>query len=94
MRAILALYMVDQLGFTKARAGTAVHAFIAACYFLPLAGGWVADNFLGKYWTIVGFSLPYILGHVILGIETVPFLVTALALLASAEAAVIVTRPR
>ncbi len=82
MRAILALYMVDQLGFNKAHASTAVHAFIAACYLLPLAGGWVADNFLGKYRTIVGFSIPYILGHVILGIESVPFLVIALSLLA------------
>ncbi len=59
-----------------------MHAFIAACYLLPLAGGWVADNFLGKYWTIVSFSVPYILGHVILGVERVPFLVAALSLLA------------
>jgi POT family proton-dependent oligopeptide transporter len=82
MRAILALYMVDRLGFSEARSGAAVHTFIAACYLLPLVGGWVADNFLGKYWTIVGFSVPYILGHVILGVESVPFLVAALALLA------------
>ena len=50
MRAILALYMVDQLDFTKAKASTAMHAFIAGCYLLPLIGGWVADNFFGKYW--------------------------------------------
>ena len=43
--------------------------FIAACYFLPLLGGFLADHFFGKYWTIVGFSLPYILGHLILGFE-------------------------
>ena len=82
MRAILALYMVHRLGFAEEDASAAMHAFIAACYLLPLAGGWVADNLLGKYWTIVGFSIPYILGHVILGVETVPFLVTALSLLA------------
>lgn len=82
MRAILALYMADQLGFEEHTADMAMHAFIAACYLLTLVGGWVADKFLGKYWTIVSFSIPYILGHVILGVESVPFLITALALLA------------
>lgn len=82
MRAILALYMTDLLGFTKGEAGMAMSIFIGACYYLPLIGGWVADNYLGKYWTIVIFSIPYILGHFVLGIESVPFMVTALALLA------------
>lgn len=82
MRSILALYMADQLGFEEHTADLAMHAFIAACYLLTLVGGWVADKFFGKYWTIVGFSIPYILGHVILGVESVPFLITALVLLA------------
>ena len=82
MRAILATYMVEILGMSKADGGTYVSLFIAACYFLPLLGGWVADNYLGKYNTIVFFSLPYILGHVILGIENRAALVGALALLA------------
>ena len=82
MRAILGLYMAKQLGFSEETANLTMHSFIAACYLLTLVGGWVADNYLGKYWTIVGFSIPYILGHVILGVESVPFLVTALALLA------------
>src|SRR4051795_51399 len=66
MRAILALYMVDVLGMTKQNSGTYMSIFIGACYFLPLLGGYVADNILGKYNTIVAFSIPYILGHVIL----------------------------
>ncbi len=43
--------------------------FMAACYLLPLLGGFVADNFFGKYRTIVYFSVPYIIGQVILGIS-------------------------
>ncbi len=82
MRAILALYMAKQLGFKESTADMAMHAFIAACYLLTLPGGWIADKFLGKYRTIVSFSIPYILGHVILGVESVPFLVIALFLLA------------
>ena len=82
MRAILTLYMADVLGFGKANAATLMSFFIAGCYFLPLLGGFVADRFFGKYWTIVGFSIPYILGHIILGIEEPLFLYIALVLLA------------
>ena len=82
MRAILVLYMEKQLGFGEANAGTYSAFFFAACYFLPLLGGYLADNFFGKYNIIVGFSIPYILGHVILGIESPVYLAIALVLLA------------
>ncbi len=82
MRAILAKYMSDQLGISQANSATYMSFFIGACYLLPLVGGYVADNFFGKYWTIVGFSIPYILGHVIIGFENFTFLVIALCLLA------------
>jgi dipeptide/tripeptide permease len=82
MRAILALFMADALGLGKDDAGTYMSLFIGGCYVLPLLGGYLADNFFGKYWTIVGFSVPYIIGHVILGLETVPALIVALILLA------------
>jgi POT family proton-dependent oligopeptide transporter len=89
-RAILTLYMVEQLGFGNANASTIMSLFIAACYLLPLLGGYIADNFFGKYWTIVGFSLPYVVGQLllvidsqqVLGIEPRYFLFVSLALLA------------
>jgi solute carrier family 15 (oligopeptide transporter), member 1 len=82
MRAILVSYMLDRLGMGPGPAGSFFFMFVAGCYFLPLLGGFVADNYLGKYKTIVFFSLPYILGHVILGIENIPCLFIAMALLA------------
>jgi proton-dependent oligopeptide transporter, POT family len=81
-KAILLLYMIERLGFEKGTASGWMNSFKGACYFLPLAGGFLADNFLGKYRTIVVFSVPYILGHVILGFENVPCLLISLALLA------------
>ena len=82
MRAILSLYMTSKLGVDKADAGTFMSLFIAGCYFLPLLGGYLADNFFGKYWTIVGFSIPYLVGQYIVGIENKYVVVGALALLA------------
>jgi len=82
MRAILALYMTDRLGVSEGNAGTYMSFFIAACYFFPLIGGWVADRFLGKYWTIVLFSAPYILGQFLVGIENPYVVAGALTLLA------------
>jgi POT family proton-dependent oligopeptide transporter len=70
MRAILTLYLAEQLGFGDANASTIMSLFIAGCYLLPLLGGFIADNFFGKYWTIVGFSLPYIIGQLLLCIDS------------------------
>ncbi len=69
MRSILALYMTDRLGVSEGNAGTYMSLFIAACYFFPLIGGWIADNFFGKYWTIVLFSVPYVTAQFLVGIE-------------------------
>src|SRR5438876_698073 len=69
MRAILFLYLTAALGYADTEAGPIYSRFKMACYFLPLVGGFIADRWLGRYWTIVGFSVPYVLGHFILGIE-------------------------
>lgn len=82
MRAILALYMTERLGVDKADAGTFMSLFIAACYFFPLIGGVIADNFLGKYWTIVLFSIPYVIAQLLVGIENRYVVFGALVLLA------------
>jgi len=67
-----------------------VSLFKAACYFLPLLGGFLADRYFGKYWMIVTFSVPYILGHVILTNEILPAMIVALVLLAMGSG---VTKP-
>lgn len=82
MRAILPLYLTSVLGFPDTEAGSIYSTFKMAVYFLPLLGGFLADRYFGKYWSIVGFSVPYVLGHFILGIETQVSLVIALTLLA------------
>jgi dipeptide/tripeptide permease len=82
MRAILFLYMTQALRLADSEAAPLYSKFKMACYFLPLLGGIIADRWLGRYWTIVGFSVPYVAGHFILGIPHDIALYSALALLA------------
>jgi proton-dependent oligopeptide transporter, POT family len=82
MRTILMLYLTTTLHFATTAATPISNGFKMACYFLPLVGGYIADRWLGRYWTIVGFSVPYVLGHFILGIPSPVALFIALALLA------------
>jgi dipeptide/tripeptide permease len=82
VRALLILYMIEALKFEDARAAQVVFAYKAACHLLPLAGGLLSDCLLGKYWAIVGFSFPYILGHLMMGGQGLPSLYFGLVLLA------------
>ncbi len=82
MRAILPLYLSDQMGFGEGTGARYYTFFLAAAYLLPLLGGWIADTFFGKYWTIVGFSIPYIAGQFLVGFENKWLLLLALGLLA------------
>ena len=82
MRAILPLYLTSALHFSDAAGGTIYFWFKMACYGLPLLGGYLADRYFGKYRTIVAFSIPYVLGHFVLGIESATAAMIALILLA------------
>ncbi|MFO0799702.1 MAG: MFS transporter [Gemmataceae bacterium] len=81
VRSVLALYLGDRLGLGEAAANFAVAAFVAVSYLLPLAGGYAGDVF-GKYRMIVLFSVPYVLGHLLLGFESLTLAAAALGLLA------------
>jgi len=70
MRAILALFLVDVMHFDDGKSGMVASFFSAGCYLLCLAGGWMSDRYLGKFWTIIVFTLPYLAGYPLLGFST------------------------
>lgn len=63
MVGILELYLMNRMGLGKDGATETLHLFGTAVYFLPLLGGWIADRWFGRYWTILVISLFYCLGH-------------------------------
>lgn len=84
MMAILPRFIADENGLFlgDANSNTWVSMFKGAAYTLPLAGGFLADQYMGRYRLIVLFSIPYILGHVLMSYETVFWTMVALGLLA------------
>lgn len=66
MRSILVTYMLTALLYSERDAKAYFHYFVAATYFTPLLGGWIADRFVGRYRTILWISLAYVLGHGVL----------------------------
>ena len=84
MMGILELYLAGQMAMGSEGATEVLHLFGAAVYFLPLLGGWIADRWLGRYWTILSISLFYCLGHGTLALfgTTRAGLFTGLALIA------------
>jgi len=63
MFSILELYLSNVMRMGGDKGTQVLHLFGTAVYFLPLLGGWLADRFLGRYWTILSLSVFYCLGH-------------------------------
>src|SRR5436190_877717 len=82
MVAILSLYMNEALHFDVAHVGRVYGAYTAAVYFLPLFGGLAADRLLGFNRAIIAGAVLMMLGHLVLGIEALPFFYLGLVLLA------------
>ena len=63
MLSVLTLYLKNELALGEDGSKTLVHLFKMAVYFLPLAGAWLADRWLGRYRTILSLAFFYCLGH-------------------------------
>ncbi len=82
MMAILSLYMNEALHFDVAKVGRVYGAYTAGVYFLPLFGGLLADRVLGFNRAIIAGGVLMMFGHLVLGIESLPFFYLGLVLLA------------
>ena len=68
MLAIFVLYLQSKFGWSATEAGRVYGGFLFGIYFLPLLGGYLADNFLGYGKTIVIGTLVMFLGYALLAV--------------------------
>ncbi|KAI3676303.1 hypothetical protein L1987_85908 [Smallanthus sonchifolius] len=59
-------YLSDRLNQGSVRASTNVSNWSGTCYATPLLGAFLADAYLGRYWTIASFSIIYFFGMALL----------------------------
>ncbi|OIW19866.1 hypothetical protein TanjilG_27232 [Lupinus angustifolius] len=62
----LVLYFKNRLHQHSAIASKNVSNWSGTCYITPLIGAFVADSYLGRYWTIAIFSIIYVIGMTLL----------------------------
>ena len=72
MRAVLVLYLVFQLNLSEDSATAIFHLYTFLAYFMPIFGSMIADSYIGKFWTILVFSLIYAVGCIAISMSAIP----------------------
>ncbi|XP_059626517.1 protein NRT1/ PTR FAMILY 8.1-like [Cornus florida] len=62
----LVLYFKHHLNQQSSTASKNVSNWSGTCYITPLIGAFLADAYLGRYWTIACFSIIYVIGMTLL----------------------------
>jgi POT family proton-dependent oligopeptide transporter len=73
MRALLVLYMVNQMHYADKKANLIYGAYMALVYIMPLFGGMLADKLLGARRSIILGGILMSVGHFVLAIPTEGF---------------------
>ncbi len=83
MLAIFVLYLQAKYGWSASQAGGVYGSFLFGVYFLPLLGGYIADNLLGYGKTILIGIIVMIIGYGLLAVPgtSVIFIYSALAVI-------------
>ena len=79
MRALLVIYLVNALGYSRENALALYGMYSALVYFTPLIGGALADRYLGQRQAVVIGGVIMVFGHFAMAFE--PLLHVALGLL-------------
>lgn len=66
MSSNLVVYFKKQLNQHSTTASNNVSNWTGTCYITPLIGAFIADAYLGRYWTIACFSTIYVIGMTLL----------------------------
>nr|AKN21489.1 slc15a-3 [Schmidtea mediterranea] len=71
MKGILAIYLNLYLGFNDNHTTVLYHLFVGLSYLSPIFGAIIADNYLGRFYTVIVVGLVYLLGHVLMTLTAI-----------------------
>ncbi|GHV55723.1 MFS transporter [Bacteroidia bacterium] len=80
MLAIFVLFLQAKFGLNSSQTGQIFGIFLGLVYFLPLLGGFIADNWLGYGKTVTIGIIVMFLGYLLLAIPAMPMAVMIMAL--------------
>ena len=83
LAAILTLYMDEHLRFSQQLSGQVYGGYLAAVYFMPLVGGFLADRLLGYNRSVMIGAVLMGLGYLSVAMGTLPLFFAGLALVAT-----------
>ncbi len=78
MRALLVLYMVKHLHFTRENALAVYALYTGLVYLTPIAGGWLADKLLGRRKAVLIGGITMALGQIAMGLPSLLYLALGL----------------
>lgn len=83
MRALLILYLTNQLKYDDNHAYALFSAYCSLVYVTPIIGGWLADKILGNRAAVIGGAFLMVVGHLVLGASEIApqFLYLSLAII-------------
>ena len=81
MRALLVFYLVDVFAFSDDASYTVMGSYGGLVYATPFFGGMLADKFLGYRKAIIWGGICFVIGHILMAIETLDVMYLALAFL-------------
>ena len=68
----LVLFFQTILKYSNAESDIQYSTWSGVCYVMPLLGGYLADTYMGRYKTILGFCIIYIFGLILLVVAAAP----------------------
>lgn len=71
MKSILSIYLNVYIGFNDDMATILYHLFVGLSYLTPIIGAVVADNYLGRFKTVIVVGLIYLLGHILMPLTAI-----------------------
>ena len=81
MRALLVLYLVKYFKFSDMAAGQIYGLYTSLVYLTPLAGGYLADRYIGYSRAIIAGGILMALGHISMSFDSLGMMYTGLGLL-------------